>query len=79
MDQYNSYSMVTRDLWQHKLPLHPWTQVGLLHKSLAPCYNYNISEIRAKIVALVIIIIFHFLAWIDRGIIPLHKHLLCSF
>ena len=27
----------------------------------------------------VIIIHFHFLAWIDRGIIPLHKHLLRSF
>ena len=28
---------------------------------------------------MVIIIDFDFLAWIDRGIIPLHKHLLCSF
>ena len=28
---------------------------------------------------MVIIIDFHILAWINRGIIPLHKNLLCSF
>ena len=29
--------------------------------------------------SVVIIIDLHFLVWIDRGIIPLHKNLLCSF
>ena len=28
---------------------------------------------------MVITIDFHFFVWLDRGIIPLHKNLLCSF
>ena len=43
---YNSYSTVARDLWQHKPPLSSGYALGLgsvyCHKSLAPCYNYNI-------------------------------------
>ena len=43
---YNSYSTVARDLWQRKPPLSSGCALGLgsvyCHKSLAPCYNYNI-------------------------------------
>ena len=43
---YNSYSTVARDLWQRKPPLSSGCVLGLgsvyCHKSLAPCYNYNL-------------------------------------
>ena len=45
---YNSYSTVARELWQHKQPLSSGYALGLesvyCHKSLAPCYNYNITN-----------------------------------
>ena len=45
---YNSYSTVARDLWQRKPPLSSGCALGLgsvyCHKSLAPCYNYNIDS-----------------------------------
>ena len=45
---YNSYSTVARDLWQRKPPLSSGCALGLgsvyCHKSLAPCYNYNVQQ-----------------------------------
>ena len=45
---YNSYSTVARDLWRRKPPLSSGYALGLgsvyCHKSLAPCYNYNIEH-----------------------------------
>ena len=53
---YNSYSTVARDLWQRKPPLSSGYALGLgsvyCHKSLAPCYNYNIYIVQYIIMGL---------------------------
>ena len=63
----------------------PQYQVSKLIQYVCKCYcprkkqSYCTgpqSEMRAKIVAQSN---FHFLAWIDRGFIPLHKNLLYNF